>query len=406
MIRPSGYADRSRPLGVGDRVRRVADQIENDLLDLQGIGQYGREIRGDVLAELHVATAGFQTQKVGDVVEEFVDANGGVLRFALAGEVADVLDDGLSPGALGGDLFQGFPQVGRFDRRLPDPGQRHLAVQRDGGDRLVDFVGQSGRHFAQGIETGGVRQQRLLALRGRGHLFLFQSPPHPLRHELDQFPVHGGERRGTGLGIGKIQRSVATAADPHRNAQIRLQPEPAITGVLAARAGRGALEGQRLLGAQGLAAIGIAQGETVARRQIAVGGHRLHDLVALALNVGQDADGQSEVLATHRQHGLNLLAGMAARCGNDLVQLPHRLDAAPQRRLLFGQASMAFLGLFFGLGERLGQAQIVQGQPQRLDQGLVVAVGGAQRQKQVQDAAGAHGDAQRIALKQQPEQRG
>ncbi len=73
--------------------------------------------------------------------------------------------------------------------------------------------------------------------------------------------------------------------------------------------------------------------------------------------------------------------------------------------MLLGQLLVARLGLFLGCGERLGQPGVFQCQPQRTGERLVVVLGGAQRQQQVQDAGGSHGGAQRIVPQQQPEYR-
>lgn len=77
--------------------------------------------------------AGFHVQEVGDIVEQGADPHREVLRFALAGEMADLLDDGVGPGALRGDFFQRFPQFGRIDRAVAQAGRpvsayREMAV--------------------------------------------------------------------------------------------------------------------------------------------------------------------------------------------------------------------------------------------------------------------------------------
>ena len=51
-----------------------------------------------------MVAAGFHVQEVGDIVEQGADPHREVLRFALSGEMADLLDDGVGPGALRGDF--------------------------------------------------------------------------------------------------------------------------------------------------------------------------------------------------------------------------------------------------------------------------------------------------------------
>lgn len=172
-------------------------------------------------------------------------------------------------------------------------------------------------------------QEGLLPLGGRRHPLLFEGAAHPAGHELDQLAVHGGERRRPGPEAGEVERAVDVLADPDRCAQIGFQLEFQVAGMPAPVAGRGVFEAQRFLGAQGIAAVGVVESEDISWADFAAGRDGLDDFVAIGFDMRQDTDRQPEALAAHRQHGLDLVDGVAAWGGNDLVQLAHGLHAAP-----------------------------------------------------------------------------
>lgn len=132
-------------------VHRVVNQIENHLLKLEWVGQYRRQIRRNDPLEMYMVAADFQAQKVVDIVEQILDPDREVLRFALTGKTADVLDDGVGSRALSGDFFQRFSDLGKVGWIVSQSGQAGLGIQGDCGDRLVDLVCQSGGHFAQDV---------------------------------------------------------------------------------------------------------------------------------------------------------------------------------------------------------------------------------------------------------------
>ena len=277
------------------------------------------------------------------------------MRCAVAGEMANMLDDCVRPNALRGDFFQSFPQPGRFSAAGLQLGQTGFGVQGHRGNWLVYFMHQTGGHFAQGVEAGGMSQQRLLPLGVGDHSLLLQRPAHPLRHKLDQLAIHRSEWGRARFGRAEVQRSINLPAHPHRRAEIGFQPEFAIAGMSAPLVGGSLLKTQRRLSAQGIATVGVAQRKSIALSDFAIGGQSLHNLITLALHLRQDADAQAESLAAHRQHGLNLLVGVAARNGDGGVQGAHGADAVNQRRLLFGQLLMALLYLLLGGDAGAGQ---------------------------------------------------
>ena len=66
-------------------------------------------------------------------------------------------------------------------------------------------------------------------------------------------------------------------------------------------AGGGVFNTQRPLRAQRFATVGVIKTEGVALSDFAAGREHLDDLVALALDVRQDANGQAKASAAHRQ---------------------------------------------------------------------------------------------------------
>jgi len=81
--------------------------------------------------ELEAVAAHLQAQEIGDILEQILDPDRQVLRFALAGEMADLLDDGVGPHALRGDFLQSLAHLFRLGLAGVQPGETGFGVKRD-----------------------------------------------------------------------------------------------------------------------------------------------------------------------------------------------------------------------------------------------------------------------------------
>jgi hypothetical protein len=94
-----------------------------------------------------------------------VDVDGGHPRLALADEVAHVAHDLAGAFRLLADFLERFDQVGRRHVAAAQPADAAAGEVGDRRQRLVEFMGQSGGHFAHGRQAGHPRQFGLVAPR-------------------------------------------------------------------------------------------------------------------------------------------------------------------------------------------------------------------------------------------------
>lgn len=135
--------------GFGQGVERIANQIQQNLLDLDPIDEHRAHIGGDGDPASHAARAGVDRTEAACLLGEFSRFLDRPLQFAVRHELAQAMH--YPPRA------QGFlaRSLERFVHRLRRPafgsgeqGRGSLNIVRDGHERLVQFMRQCGCHGA------------------------------------------------------------------------------------------------------------------------------------------------------------------------------------------------------------------------------------------------------------------
>ncbi|CAM3914362.1 hypothetical protein ACAN107058_19800 [Paracidovorax anthurii] len=174
--------------GVLDRFGAVLHQVDEHLLDEDGVGHHGRQARGHVVGQAHVVAAQFDVGQFHRLAHHALHVGQGAVGLALFHEGADALDD--LAGALGlvGRLLQRGEQRLLGDLLALDARDHAAAVVADGGERLVELVRHAGGHLAHGDEAA----HRLRALGLPGGLFLGLAARGDVGgdHHLREAPVH------------------------------------------------------------------------------------------------------------------------------------------------------------------------------------------------------------------------
>ena len=142
-------------------LERVEHEIQHQLLQLNPIGEDGRQIgvqhdiEGHVLARrVAVEQAKHLANDLAEIERHFLDGRpfeqGAHSPNDLAGVLA-VLDD----------PFCCLHGLGNVRRRRGQPSQAGVSVGHDGGERLIDFVRDRSRHFPQACDPWHLGQLRL-----------------------------------------------------------------------------------------------------------------------------------------------------------------------------------------------------------------------------------------------------
>ncbi len=175
------------PLGRNRRhgLRAVAQEVEQHLLDQDAIGHHGGEVRRDLHVDPEPGRAGVDGGEGHRLVHEFGQVHRAEARLALLHEVLDAADDGAGPLGLRRQLLQrAFERLG-IGAVAPDQVERPRRIGRDGGERLVQFVGERGRHLAEGDEPSRALQALGLPpreLHGRLAVGDVDDRSHPAAH--------------------------------------------------------------------------------------------------------------------------------------------------------------------------------------------------------------------------------
>ena len=153
----------------GDRVEGVAQQVDQHLFQADGVATHpGRLAR--VLLDVHGAVAQARRQQLQGLVHHAAELQG------LAQAARALPGVGLQVGGEGGHALQQFVVAAEGIARLFQlPVVEHQAqaaqVHVQGGQRLVDLVGEGGGHLPQGRELGRLHQAILGGAQGGGTLF-------------------------------------------------------------------------------------------------------------------------------------------------------------------------------------------------------------------------------------------
>src|SRR6266436_2677565 len=126
-----------------DGVNRVVHHVQKDLLELVRIGGRHGEILRQVQMDTDVVHAQVIITQCQGLLQGLIDLHRDALRLVLAGKAKEVLHDAV--GTLG--LLIKF--VGVLDSLLShlSAGGQQLAVAEDGGQRVVQFVSDSGNQL-------------------------------------------------------------------------------------------------------------------------------------------------------------------------------------------------------------------------------------------------------------------
>ena len=157
--------DGDTPVTVGvplHGLERIAQQVEDDLLDLHPIaqdrGQLAREVELDLDAEL----AGVALDHLGGVADQRVQVGRLPLGGLLAHQVAHAPDDLAGAQRLVGHRLEDRQELRGSHRPVAHAEHGALRVVGDRPERLVDLVGEAGGHLADGAEAEDVGQLGLV----------------------------------------------------------------------------------------------------------------------------------------------------------------------------------------------------------------------------------------------------
>ena len=104
--------------------------------------------------QVDAAVTDLAAEKPGDIGDHLVDAEDDSLRGTLADEIADPANDLAGPHGLFADLFERKQQDADVGNAGIEPARRPVGIVGDRRQRLIQFMGEAGRHFAHGAETG------------------------------------------------------------------------------------------------------------------------------------------------------------------------------------------------------------------------------------------------------------
>src|SRR5262247_2178415 len=176
--------------GNTDRLARVHDQIQDHLLELDGIAGDERHDRVGGVDQRDVLARQVVAQQAHHLVDDLVQIEAALRRVLLAREGAEAPDDRRGALGVGGDVGQRLGHVGMYEARALEQAHRRLRVGHDGGERLVDLVGERGAELAERRDALGVRQPLALP----AGLVLGVPPPRDVDVRDDRAAVRAPER--------------------------------------------------------------------------------------------------------------------------------------------------------------------------------------------------------------------
>jgi hypothetical protein len=139
-------------MGFADGLLGVADEIQENLNELVGVANGGRQARGGVKLDLNLVTAERMFVELESAIDDGVEIEGFFLRRGRARKFKQVLHD--AGGATG--LAMGHLELAA--RVVVDAGAiaEKFAGAKNGGERIVQFVSDTGEHLAHGGEFFGL----------------------------------------------------------------------------------------------------------------------------------------------------------------------------------------------------------------------------------------------------------
>ena len=150
------------------RLKGIAKQVDQNLLDLDPVDQHQIELRVQTEAKLHILLAGArQTERAG-LLNQLRKALDAFFRFAARDKIAKPANDLAGAERLLGSAVHGIFDLGRIGvvtgRQEP---ARAVHIIADGGKRLVKLVRQRGGHLTHRAQAGNVNQFGLQFLQSR-----------------------------------------------------------------------------------------------------------------------------------------------------------------------------------------------------------------------------------------------
>ena len=166
-------------------LHRIDDEIDDHLLDLGAIDEHFRCSRSVVVRNRHRARLKLVTKKLQGLADQFVERDQGLLRCLANCHGANPGDDlGCAP-CPGDYTFHRFAYFGEIRFGATEPMQSHFCVHRNGGERLIELMGDRGSQLSQHRHARRVREIRLNVLQ---HLL----GADPFRYVDEPDKVHAG----------------------------------------------------------------------------------------------------------------------------------------------------------------------------------------------------------------------
>ena len=146
-----GLDRQQAPRRVLHRLDGVADEIEQDLLHLDAVGEHRGRARIEIEGHMHTLLLGADQGERACLLDELGQALDPVFGIAARHEAAQMPDDVAGAQGLFGGLADAVAEpLGEFGRLGPvEKPPAALEIVGDGGERLVELMGECGGHLAQ-----------------------------------------------------------------------------------------------------------------------------------------------------------------------------------------------------------------------------------------------------------------
>src|ERR1700730_5574881 len=146
----------------------IAQQIEQDLLDLHLIGQHKIDCRVELKSHADALILGAYERERARLLDELLDAFDPTLALAARHEIAQAADDLSGAQRLISGLVHGIAeQCGLIIGAIREQSSRALHVVRNRRQWLVELMRQRRRHLAHGRQSGDVDKLGLQLLQPR-----------------------------------------------------------------------------------------------------------------------------------------------------------------------------------------------------------------------------------------------
>src|ERR1700690_293231 len=146
---------------VAQRFTGVQHQVQQHLLQLDGVAVHGRNVFIDAQIDLNVALHKRPARKRHDIAHHFADIDSLKLGLAAQQQRAQTLDDLPGPTVVADDLLEYLAQLVHIERFARNHQLRSLRIAQYGGQRLLQLVRKRAGEFSQ---KGHARQMRQLLL--------------------------------------------------------------------------------------------------------------------------------------------------------------------------------------------------------------------------------------------------